>query len=52
MITLVTSKILSWNFIINIEAIMIALLFSVAIGEFYPAKKAAASNPVEALRYE
>ena len=49
------TKLADWPTRISFEAILVAFLFSAAVGiffGFYPARKASRLDPIEALRYE
>ncbi len=49
------SRFAGWPTLTSVDAIVVAFLFSAAVGVFfglYPAKKAAALDPIDALRYE
>ena len=49
------AEIAGWRIVLSPESVMLAVAFAFAIGVFfgfYPARKAARLNPVEALRYE
>lgn len=51
----VLSGLAGWPVTISLDAIVVAVLFSVAVGIFfglYPANRASRLNPIEALHYE
>ena len=51
----VVSSLLKWPTLVPFSAVFIAVLFSAAVGVifgYYPARKAASLDPIEALRYE
>jgi len=53
--TLILSSFTQWPTVFSVNAILLAFLFSGAVGVFfgfYPARKASLLNPIEALRYE
>ncbi len=49
------SSFAGWNTAVSVEAVLLAVLFSAAVGLFFglwPARRAAGLDPIDALRYE